>query len=137
MRGDFLNLPFKEETFDGVTCMDQTFGYFGLEGDLLQLNEMSRILRPRGRLFIETYDKEFAKKYSPDPSWGSYDPMTDRFSKTNLYSPRQWKSMTLQSGIRLVKALSADDYSRKYFKYSSDHRMLMVLGYKEDKLKDS
>jgi ubiquinone/menaquinone biosynthesis C-methylase UbiE len=60
VRGDMLRIPFRGEPFDDAVCMDVTFGYFGPEGDCLQLQEISRTLKEGGRLFVVTFDKEHA-----------------------------------------------------------------------------
>ena len=131
---DMLNLPFKEGTFDGVTCMDVTFGFFGSDGDFLQVNEMSRVLKVGGRLFVETFDKGYGIQNPGSKEagqyWGTYDRESDRFSGLNLYSLEQWKQMLDLAGMRLLKALSADVYDLQYFNYNPGHKILIILALK-------
>lgn len=51
--GDAQNLPFDDESFDAVVC---GFGLMHLPCPDLALSEMSRILRPRGRLAVSVWD---------------------------------------------------------------------------------
>lgn len=132
--GDMLNLPFRDNSFDAVTCMDVTFGFFGPEGDLLQLEVISRILKAGGRLMVETFDKEYGKlnpgSQEAGQYWGTYDPVTDRFSGLNLYSPEQWRHMLDQAAMELLRILSADAYNLQYTDYRRGHKLLIVLASK-------
>jgi 2-polyprenyl-3-methyl-5-hydroxy-6-metoxy-1,4-benzoquinol methylase len=52
-RGDLRELPV-EGPFDAVLCWFTSFGYFGDEDNRRVLREFHRVLRPGGRLLIET-----------------------------------------------------------------------------------
>jgi len=128
---DMLRLPFEKASFDGIACMDVTFGYFGPDGDLQQVREMGRCLRPGGRLFIETFDKQYGMNNpgAPDTGqyWGTYNSETDRFTGLNLYSPGQWRRMLSSAGMKILRVLSADDYSLSYMEYCQGHQFIIIL----------
>jgi len=132
--GDMLNLPFKDQVFDSVTCMDVTFGYFGPEGDLLQVKEMGRVLKRGGRLFVETFDKEYGirnpGRAETGQYWGAYDPTTDRFSGQSLYDSQQWQQMLDRANMRLLKVLSADNYDLQYTDYCPGKKYIIILASK-------
>jgi 2-polyprenyl-3-methyl-5-hydroxy-6-metoxy-1,4-benzoquinol methylase len=52
-RGDLRDLPV-DGPFDAVLCWFTSFGYFGDEDNMRVLREFHRVLRPGGRLVIET-----------------------------------------------------------------------------------
>jgi len=52
--GDMRQLPFEERTFHLVVSFFSSFGYFATkQEDQAVLNEVGRILRPRGRFFLD------------------------------------------------------------------------------------
>jgi len=53
VRGDARRLPFAARSFDGLVNMFSSFGYFGAEGDRRVLDEIARVLRPRGRAVLD------------------------------------------------------------------------------------
>lgn len=52
--GSYAKLPFEPGSFDAVLCLGTALGYLGDEGDRAVLLEFRRVLRPSGRLLIET-----------------------------------------------------------------------------------
>ncbi len=52
-RCDARQLPFRDASFGGLTNLFSSFGYFGVEGDQLVLDEISRVLRPGGAAFMD------------------------------------------------------------------------------------
>jgi SAM-dependent methyltransferase len=54
VRGSYASLPFGPGAFDAVLCLGTALGYLGDEGDRIALREFRRVLRPSGRLVIET-----------------------------------------------------------------------------------
>jgi SAM-dependent methyltransferase len=66
-RGDLRELPV-DGPFDAVVCWFTSFGYFNDEDNRQVLREFHRVLRPGGRLLIETlhYDG-FVRGFVPAP----------------------------------------------------------------------
>jgi SAM-dependent methyltransferase len=54
VRGDMRALPFAEGEFDAVINLFNSFGYFSQKDNLRSLREFARVLKPGGRLLIET-----------------------------------------------------------------------------------
>lgn len=66
VRGDALRLPFADGSFDVVTNLFNSFGYFlddGQNVDVLQ--ETARVLKPGGRFFLDTRNRQFQILYAP------------------------------------------------------------------------
>jgi SAM-dependent methyltransferase len=58
VQGDIRNLPFEEE-FDLVVNLFTSFGYFSDPENERAVNEMARILKPRGLLILDHINAEF------------------------------------------------------------------------------
>ena len=57
--GDMRNLPFAASSFDWVLNFFTSFGYFESEEEnQLVLEEVARILKPRGRMMIDLFNRE-------------------------------------------------------------------------------
>lgn len=66
VRGDAAHLPFSGDSFDVVLNLFNSFGYFSDEGDNVRvLHEAARVLRPGGRLFLDTRNPQFQILYAP------------------------------------------------------------------------
>ena len=51
---NMMNLTYKNNTFDAVTCLFNTFGYLDKKSDRIKvLNNFNRILKPGGLVFID------------------------------------------------------------------------------------
>ena len=59
VRGDMRRLPIRSATVDAIINMWQSFGQFDLITNRLVLAEWARVLRPRGRLVIDLYNRAF------------------------------------------------------------------------------
>jgi SAM-dependent methyltransferase len=54
VHGSYTRLPFAPGSFDAVMCLGTALGYLGEAADRAALREFRRVLRPGGRLLIET-----------------------------------------------------------------------------------
>ena len=69
VRADYRELPFEDASFDCVTNLFSSLGYWGDEGDRQAIREFRRVLRPGGTLVIETMHRDrLMAIYSPR-SW--------------------------------------------------------------------
>ena len=58
VRGDFLALPFADDSFDTVLMLFSSFGYLDEEGNGRVLDGVARILRPGGRAVFDLMNPE-------------------------------------------------------------------------------
>jgi ubiquinone/menaquinone biosynthesis C-methylase UbiE len=58
VRADYRDLPLPDESFDVALNMFTSLGYLGDEQDTRALTEIRRVLRPEGRLVIETMHRD-------------------------------------------------------------------------------
>ncbi len=66
--GDMRSLP-RDRTFDIVTCLGTTFGYFGDEQNRQCLVEMREVLKPGGKLVLQVTNRDFQLRILPSRSW--------------------------------------------------------------------
>jgi D-alanine-D-alanine ligase len=68
--GDARKLPFAAQTFDCVTILGNSFGYFEtVYDDLRVLKEVFRVLRPWGKVLIDITDGAYMVKHYRPRSW--------------------------------------------------------------------
>jgi ubiquinone/menaquinone biosynthesis C-methylase UbiE len=66
IQADYRELPFADASFDAVLNLFTALGYVGKEGDGQALREFRRVLKPGGRLVVETMQRDrLARIYSP------------------------------------------------------------------------
>lgn len=69
VQADYRELPFPDERFDAVLNLFTSLGYTGDEGDLQALREFRRILRPGGRLVVETMHRDRLARIFQSRRW--------------------------------------------------------------------
>jgi ubiquinone/menaquinone biosynthesis C-methylase UbiE len=69
VHGDMRELPFPDGSFDAVLNLFSSLGYRGEEGDRQALLEFHRVLRPGGRLVIETMHRDRLMRIFMPESW--------------------------------------------------------------------
>jgi len=66
--GDLRAMPVETETFDAVVCWFTSIGYFDDDGNRAVLAEFARVLKPGGKLIIETLHHDgFVRHHKPAP----------------------------------------------------------------------
>ena len=58
VEADYRELPFPDESFDAALNLFTSLGFYGDEEDIKALAESGRVLRPNGRLVIETMHRD-------------------------------------------------------------------------------
>jgi ubiquinone/menaquinone biosynthesis C-methylase UbiE len=58
VHADHRELPLEDASFDAVFCLFSSLGYRGEDGDARTLAEFHRVLRPGGRLVVETMHRD-------------------------------------------------------------------------------
>ncbi len=68
--GDARKLPYRDNQFDFIMLLGNSFGYFESErDDMLVLKEVNRILKPNGKLLIDITDGSFMMEHFEPRSW--------------------------------------------------------------------
>lgn len=66
---DYRELPFADASFDAALNLYTSLGYLGDEEDTHVLREIARVLRPGGRLVIETMHRDRLVRTFVDDNW--------------------------------------------------------------------
>jgi SAM-dependent methyltransferase len=69
VHGDYRELPFADESFDAAINLFSSLGYLGDEADVEVLSQIRRVLRPGGRLVIETMHRDLAVRRFAESNW--------------------------------------------------------------------
>jgi ubiquinone/menaquinone biosynthesis C-methylase UbiE len=69
VRADYRELPMADESFDLALNMFSSLGYLGDEQDTRALAEIRRVLRPEGRLVIETMHRDRLVAHFEERGW--------------------------------------------------------------------
>lgn len=68
-QADYRELPFKDASFDAALNLFTSLGYLGDEEDVQVLAQIRRVLRPGGKLVIETMHRDRLIRYWSDNDW--------------------------------------------------------------------
>ena len=69
VQADYRELPFEDASFDCVTNLFSSLGYWGDEADRRAIAEFRRVLRPGGSLVIETMHRDMLMAMFGPKSW--------------------------------------------------------------------
>src|SRR5690242_6859442 len=69
VEADYRELPFADASFDAALNLYTSLGYLGDEEDARVLAEVARVLRPGGRLVIETMHRDLLVKTFDEDGW--------------------------------------------------------------------
>jgi SAM-dependent methyltransferase len=69
VQADYRDLPFGDASFDAALNLFSSLGYLGDEEDTRALAEIGRVLRPGGRLVIETMHRDWLVRFWRDQTW--------------------------------------------------------------------
>jgi ubiquinone/menaquinone biosynthesis C-methylase UbiE len=69
VRADYRTLPFPDASFDAALNLFTSLGYLGDREDTLALREIGRVLRPGGRLVIETMHRDLLVRGFHEHDW--------------------------------------------------------------------
>lgn len=69
VRADYRELPIADESFDTAVNLFTSLGYLGDEEDVRVLAEIRRVLRPGGRLVIETTHRDLLVRDDREQVW--------------------------------------------------------------------
>ncbi|NPE29522.1 methyltransferase domain-containing protein [Methanococcoides sp. SA1] len=87
--GDARKTPYGTDSFDSVMILGNSFGYFETaEEDLRVLQEVRRILKPRGKILLDVADGSYLK---------------------DNYQPRSWEWIDKHNFVCRERSISRDD----------------------------
>jgi ubiquinone/menaquinone biosynthesis C-methylase UbiE len=69
VRADYRDLPFPDASFDAALNLFTSLGYLGDDEDTRVLAEIRRVLRPEGRLVIETMHRDWMARNFREHHW--------------------------------------------------------------------
>jgi ubiquinone/menaquinone biosynthesis C-methylase UbiE len=69
VQADYRELPFADAAFDGALNLYTSLGYLGDEEDVEVLSEVARVLRPGGRLVVETMHRDLLVRSGQEHDW--------------------------------------------------------------------
>lgn len=124
VRADYRELPFEDGRFDAVLNLFSSIGYAGKEGDTRALREFRRVLRPRGRLVLETMQRDRLVRVFQARRWerlpdgclleeGSFDQVEGVFKNTITYVPESGERREFPYALRIYTATEVVEMARE------------------------
>ncbi len=105
VRGDMRALPFRESSFDGVTSLFTSFGYFSAEEDRGVLAGCARVLRPGGFLLLDFLNRDFVLAH--------HNPRSERRAAGYRIVEERRLTAGEHQAIKRVRIYSTDEESRE------------------------
>jgi len=129
--GDARKLPQAVDSFDVVMVMGNSFGYFeAVEDDLQVLNEIARILKPGGRVFLDVTDGNFMRDNFERRSWEWIDQKHFVCRERTLSSDEQ-RLISREVITQMEKGVIADQfYAERLYSQDSLNALLEAAGFK-------
>ncbi len=128
--GDARKTQYKDDTFDVVMILGNSFGYFEtVQDDLLVLQDVFRILKPEGTLLLDLADGEFLKNHYEARSWEWADKKLFVCRERELSSDGQ-RLITREIINHTDKGVIADQfYAERLYSRESITRLLQDAGF--------
>ncbi len=108
--GDARKLPFHPDSFEVVTMLGNSFGYFEtVQDDLRVLKEIFRVLKPWGRLLLDVTDGDFLRRNFQARSWEWIDKKLFVCRERSLSADRQ-RLISREVVTDVTKGVIADQF---------------------------
>jgi D-alanine-D-alanine ligase len=136
--GDARKLPYKNNQFDGVTVLGNSFGYFETQqDDELVLAEILRILKPQGKLLIDITDGDYMRSSFDPRSWEWIDKNYFVCRERSLSADNQ-RLVSREVITHVRKGVVADQfYAERLYNPGSLQAMLEGNGFSDVGLKQA
>jgi len=130
--GDARKIPSPPDTFDVVTILGNSFGYFEtIQDDLRVLKEVFRVLKPWGKLLIEITDGEYLRKHFQNRSWEWIDKKHFVCRERSLSLDKQ-RLISREIISHVEKGMITDQfYAERLYSKESLTRLLETAGFSE------
>lgn len=122
IRGDMRAIPLPDGTVDAVTSMFSSVGYFDDEYDNYRVfAEAARVLRPGGRLVIETVNVAFLIRHAPPQTWFTTDGLA-------VLEEREYDPVTCRSevGVTVVEGDAQRSYHHSIRLYGAAELAMLL-----------
>jgi D-alanine-D-alanine ligase len=132
--GDARKLPYGTDSFDLISVLGNSFGYFDTKNDdYMVLEEIRRCLKPGGRLLMSLTDGEYVRKNYKKMSWEWIDKNSFVCRERN-YSTATKRLITREIIIHINKGILADQfYAEHLYKSNELQEMLLLKGFTDVK----
>jgi SAM-dependent methyltransferase len=153
VRADYRELPLPDASFDAALNLFTSLGYLGDEEDARVLAEIRRVLRPEGRLVIETMHRDWLVRHFQEDRWlrvgegrllleqGAFDPASGVAQTTQTLidgsggrESRTW-SLRVYSATELVSMVRGAGFASARCHgdleggpFTTDTRLVVVAG---------
>ena len=136
--GDARKLPYKNNQFDAVTILGNSFGYFeSAEDDQLVLGEIFRILKPEGKLLVDVTDGDHMRATFEPRSWEWIDKNYFVCRERSLSADGQ-RLISREVITHVKKGVIADQfYAERLYNHAALARLLKQNGFIDIEQKQS
>jgi len=132
IEGDARKLPYPIDKFDVVMILGNSFGYFeSINDDIKVLKESFRVLRPRGKVFLDLTDGEYLKKEFQPRSWEWVDLNYFVCRERSLSSDYQ-RLISREIVTNVEKGVIADQfYAERLYSIEQLKELLKLVGFQD------
>ncbi|MFH1715376.1 MAG: methyltransferase domain-containing protein [Elusimicrobiota bacterium] len=129
--GDARKLPYHESSFDVVLILGNSFGYFeNAQDDLKVLKEVSRILKPNGKIFLDITDGSYLLENFESRSWEWIDKNYFVCRERELSADKQ-RLISREVITHTQKGVLVDQfYAERLYSRDTIENLLTTTGYK-------
>lgn len=131
-RADYRQLPFADGSFDAAVNLFTSLGYLGDEEDIKVLAEIRRVLRPGGRLVVETMHRDVLVRRFRERDWqllGEGRLLLEQ----RTFDPRSGVAQTTQTLIDSTGERDSRSFSVRVYTATELVAMLINAGFAEVK----
>lgn len=130
--GDARKLPYPPDTFDIVMILGNSFGYFETkQDDLRVLEEVFRVLKPRGKVLIDVADGDYIRKHFQPRSWEWIDKRYFVCRERSLSIDKQ-RLISREIITHVEKGVITDQfYAERLYSQEALKELLKIVGFKD------
>ncbi|MFH1734643.1 MAG: methyltransferase domain-containing protein [bacterium] len=130
--GDARKLPFAPDTFDVVTILGNSFGYFEtLDDDVKVLKELCRILKPSGKMLIDIADGHYLRENFQPRSW-EWINKRQLVNRERSLSKDEQRLISREVVIHVEKGVLVDQfYAERLYSRESIDELLKTAGFSD------